>query len=140
MNGDLLKFRVWNSIENKYDEEPFFIDMLGDLIKISEFDDNIDRVQKRDKFIVERCTGVKDRHGKLIYEGDVVDVYIPIEDAHRKCVVEYVIDGGTAQWICRYLNGSKRLHRTFGESFEITAEYLDGDYSTVIGNIHEVEK
>ena len=89
-----------------------------------------------EKAILEQSAGVKDRNGKLIFEGDVVDVYIPIEDSHRKCVVEHVIDGGTAQWVCRYLDGGKRLHRTWGEPLEITAEYLDGDYCSIIGCIH----
>ena len=86
---------------------------------------------------IEQCTGVKDHTGKLIFEGDVVRMYIPCEDKHRICVVEYQIDeDDTAQWLCRYLDG-KRKHNTFGSTIEITAEYLSGSYCEIIGNIHE---
>ena len=84
----------------------------------------------------EQCTGLTDRHNKSIYENDVVNMYIPYEDKHRKCVVRYVIDEGTAQWLAVYLEG-KRPHCSMGICYDITSEYLDGSYCTVIGNIHD---
>lgn len=90
-----------------------------------------------DNAILEQCTGVKDHEKNLIYENDIVDMYIPQEDAHRKCFVEYKEDEGTVQWVCCYLEGSRK-HRTFGGSFEITAEYLDGSYCRVVGKLNEV--
>lgn len=86
--------------------------------------------------ILLQCTGLTDKNGRLIYENDVVNMYIYCEDAHRKCVVEYCIDVGTAQWICRYLDGSRK-HQFFGNPFDITTEYLDGFLCEIIGNIHD---
>ena len=87
---------------------------------------------------LEQATGVMDRKGKMIFQGDVVNMYIPCEDAHRKCKVEYVIDtGSTAQWVCRYLEGSRK-HQFFGTPTEITTEYLDGSYCEILkGEYHD---
>ena len=86
---------------------------------------------------LEQSTGVMDSKGKMIFEGDVVNMYIPCEDAYRKCKVEYVIDtGSTAQWVCRYLEGSRK-HQFFGTPTEITTEYLDGSYSEITGEYHD---
>ena len=86
---------------------------------------------------LEQATGVMDSKGKMIFQGDVVNMYIPCEDAHRKCKVEYVIDtGSTAQWVCRYLEGSRK-HQLFGTPMEITTEYLDGSYCEITGEYHD---
>ena len=86
---------------------------------------------------LEQATGVMDSKRKMIFQGDVVNMYIPCEDAYRKCKVEYVIDtGSTAQWVCRYLEGSRK-HQFFGTPTEITTEYLDGSYCEITGEYHD---
>ena len=53
---------------------------------------------------LEQATGVMDSKGKMIFQGDVVNMYIPCEDAYRKCKVEYVCEdknSSTAQWVFR---------------------------------------
>lgn len=129
------KFRVWDKAEKNYGGFPFHLSQFGELERVSIDGTLLDTDSNR--YVVEQCTGVKDHTGKLIFEGDVVRMYIPCEDTHRICVVEYQIDEeDTAQWLCRYLDG-KRKHNTFGSTIEITAEYLSGSYCEIIGNIHE---
>ena len=89
---------------------------------------------------LEQATGAMDHRNNMIFEGDVVNMYIPCEDAHRKCKVEYVIDtGSTAQWVCRYLEGSRK-HQFFGTPMEITTEYLDGSYCEITGEYHDNDR
>jgi uncharacterized phage protein (TIGR01671 family) len=143
MNTDRFKFRVWDENHERYVNAfsdaynriwRWYIDPDGNLIGVDE--ENIDRQQDQNNFTIEQCTGLHDRNSKLIYEGDIVSMYIHCEDAHRKCVVEYCIDCDTAQWICRYLDGSRK-HQFFGNPFDITTEYLDGSLCEIIGNIHD---
>ena len=135
--NDRFKFRAWNKEERimYYNAELAYDSMNGTPPLMH---DSFGTLLDDDNYIVEQCTGLTDRHNKLIYENDVVNVYIPYEDNHRKCVVQYVIDEGTAQWLAVYLEG-KRPHCSMGICYDITSEYLDGSYCTVIGNIHEME-
>lgn len=138
MNNARLKFRVWLPDENRYlhNTDCPVVDSDGNLMWCYLNPFGHWEHHKMENAVIEQCTGLTDRHNKLIYENDVVNMYIPYEDNHRKCVVQYVIDEGTAQWLAVYLEGSRK-HQSFGKPFEITSEYLDGSYCTVIGNIHD---
>lgn len=57
--NDRFKFRVWNDMQKCYSQDDHYIDEDGQL-------------NTNGKYIIEQCTGIKGKNGKLIYEGDVV--------------------------------------------------------------------
>ncbi len=93
MNNDRLKFRVWDTKQNKYITNVFIIDedeeiaheyynfminqdgrLCANRNDCSDWYAGNDSVQYMvpDRFIIEQCTGLRDMNGSLIYEGDIV--------------------------------------------------------------------
>lgn len=63
MSNDRFKFRVWDNDENEYLQEGALIDSrTGDIAGYFP----------ADQYTIEQCTGLTDKNGKLIYEGDVL--------------------------------------------------------------------
>ena len=112
-----LKFRVWDEEERRMLYSKFSVELSEDgkfenMLAVTE---NDGKVRISEHFILEQFTGRKDRNGKGIYEGDIIEWY----DASVKKGTD-----PTKRHICRWSD----IRRGFDDCFSC---------GVIIGNIHE---
>ena len=126
--SDRFRFRAWNKEKNMMHWEAE--KGLGDYFSFPD-------VCKSDEFIVEQCTGLKDKYGRLIYEGDIVKA--EVEEPELKVIGiitfgRYVHDlGFYVEW-----KGAPAESRKYYPGWRQDLFYwLEEESLEVIGNIHE---
>ena len=127
--NDRFKFRVWDIDRKTYDvrkndEYRYMIDSDAELLREDDCWDcmyqSITPLES-EKYIIEQCTGFKDKHGTLIYENDL------LECIYGKTDKIYWDDEG-ACFIMEIDQSTFNLSKRIAENSEI------------IGNIHERRK
>ena len=125
-----IKFKAWDKKRKKiFDIYMIVFDGVNISIKLCNPDGGVSHwFSIEDRFILMQYTGLKDKNGKEIYEGDIVDYGTwDNEDTCERGVIEYV---DTAGWYV------VQLYSWYGgEGYELLNN--DKDELEVIGNIYE---
>lgn len=130
------EFRVWDNQEKVYlNKKDIAIDSLGNVFVFEGCNDNDSELwyarilvdPDNERYIIEQLTGLTDKNGREIYQGDIVSVRdssVVIEDEKGVCFVAWssVLAGFL-------LKGS--------DAYKFDEQLLSDLKLIVIGNIHE---
>lgn len=112
-----IKFRAWDKINNKYTQNTKF----GNF----DYSNTLNGIFEDENFIFEQITGLKDKTGKEIYEGDILHL-----KNHWPCKVEFY------KGRFRLFPLDKTLAANFSSENWFLSDYIDINW-VVVGNIHQ---
>ena len=111
-----IKFRIWNN-----EKMSSWEDLLKHSRNFTHFDNLIGHFNNPDVAILMQYTGLKDKNGKEIYEGDILE-------SERENACQWVVVWFNGWYLDRYVNGKRD---------ETVGKYGFRTDLKIIGNIYE---
>lgn len=112
MNKDRFNFRIWDNRRKRYMGHSPCVELIDETISHLYLDEE-------DK-VIEQCTGVRDKNGNLVFEGDILHFHIELDDGE---IIDEDID---VSWF------DEDTKFDMWQSADCVPEFAE-----IIGNIHE---
>lgn len=130
MTNNRFLFRAWDKSFQKYCENVIVSTINGEITVYERLVNGNTALIPPTHVVLEQCTGLRDKNGRLIYEGDIVRIFYDHFNGtftEKEVVGPVKWESGT--WV---VNNSLLNH-----SPEYDETHLESAAVEVIGNIHE---
>lgn len=125
MMKDRFRFRAWDKSFQKYCENVIVSTINGEITVYGRLVNGNTALIPSTHVVLEQCTGLKDKNGRLIYEGDIVKRIAKYDEEESFVLLQVAWNNKNG----RYITTDKKY-----DTFTFSMFYYSYE---VVGNIHE---